>query len=76
VFEPGPSSGRGKTGKQLVNLAVEGVEESLSILPDYIPTVRPSPAQALLTMLTETCCTQRLTCSRTATVVCMVSGVD
>jgi hypothetical protein len=44
--------------------------------PARLHTHRTSPAQALLTMLTETCCTQRLTCSRTATVVCMVSGVD
>ena len=29
--------------KQPVNLAVEGAEESLSILPDYTPTVRPPP---------------------------------
>jgi hypothetical protein len=33
----------GTTGKQPANLAVEGAEESLSILPDYKPTVRPSP---------------------------------
>jgi hypothetical protein len=31
------------TRKQPANLAVEGAEESLSILPDYKPTVRPSP---------------------------------
>jgi hypothetical protein len=35
--------------KQPVNLAVESAEESLTILPDYPPTVRP--AQALLTTL-------------------------
>jgi hypothetical protein len=29
--------------KQPANLAVEGTEESLSILPDYKPTVRPPP---------------------------------
>jgi hypothetical protein len=29
--------------KQPLNLAVEGAEESLSILPDYTPTVRPPP---------------------------------
>jgi hypothetical protein len=31
------------TRKQPANLAVEGAEESLSILPDYTPTVRPPP---------------------------------
>jgi hypothetical protein len=35
--------------------ATEGAEESLTILPDYIHH-RTSPAQALLTILTETCC--------------------
>ena len=29
------------TAKQPANLAVEGAEESLSILPDYTSTVRP-----------------------------------
>jgi hypothetical protein len=29
--------------KQPANLAVEGAEESLFILPDYKPTVRPPP---------------------------------
>jgi hypothetical protein len=33
----------GTTGKQLANLAVEGAGESLSIIPDYTPTVRPPP---------------------------------
>jgi hypothetical protein len=33
----------GTTGKQPANLAVEGAEESLSILPDCTPTVRPPP---------------------------------
>jgi hypothetical protein len=37
-------------GKQPANLAVEAAEESLSILPDYTPTVRPPPT-ALLTIL-------------------------
>jgi hypothetical protein len=40
-----------RTGEQPANLAVEGAEESLTILPDCT-----SPAQALLTILTETCC--------------------
>jgi hypothetical protein len=31
------------TSKQPANLAVEGAEESLSILPDYEPAVRPPP---------------------------------
>jgi hypothetical protein len=31
-------------GKQSANLAVEGTEESLSILPDYTPTLRPRPS--------------------------------
>jgi hypothetical protein len=33
----------GTTRKQPANLAVEGAEESLSILPDYTPTARPPP---------------------------------
>jgi hypothetical protein len=39
-----PISGFGEaatTRKQPANLAVEGAEETLSILPDYTPTVRP-----------------------------------
>ena len=32
--------------KQPANLAVEGAEESLSILPDYTPTVRPPPKRS------------------------------
>ena len=44
VFEPTIRVWRsGTTGKQPANLAVEGAEESLSILPDYTPTVRPPP---------------------------------
>jgi hypothetical protein len=39
-----------------------------------LQTHRASPAQALLTILTETLL-QRLTCSRTATIVCTVSDV-
>ena len=42
VFEPA-SRGSGTTCKQPANLAVEGAEESLTILPDYTPTVRPPP---------------------------------
>jgi hypothetical protein len=51
---------------------VEDADESLSILPDYTPTVRPPPKRfdhLDRDML------QRLTCSRTATVVCVVSSV-
>jgi hypothetical protein len=33
----------GATRKQPANLGVEGSEESLSILSDYTPTVRPPP---------------------------------
>jgi hypothetical protein len=33
----------GSTRKQPANLAVEGAEESLSILSDYTITVRPPP---------------------------------
>jgi hypothetical protein len=33
----------GTTRKQPANLAAEAAEESLSILPDYTPTVRPPP---------------------------------
>ena len=44
VFEPTTRVWRsGTTRKQPANLAVEGAEESLSILPDYSPTVRPPP---------------------------------
>jgi hypothetical protein len=43
--------------------------------PVRLHTHRTSP-ETLLTTLTETCCTQRLTCSRTATVACMVSDVN
>jgi hypothetical protein len=50
VFEPAIRVRRsGTTCTQPLNLAVEGAAESLSILPDYTPTVRP--AQALLTIL-------------------------
>jgi hypothetical protein len=59
VFEPVWRSGT--TCKQPANLAVEAAEESLTIKPDYTPTVRPAPA--LLTILIETML-QRLTCSR------------
>ena len=55
MFEPTIRVWRSGTRcKQPANLAVEGSEESLSILPDYTLAVRP--AQALLTMLTEKCC--------------------
>jgi hypothetical protein len=46
LFEPAINTGSGTTGKQPANLPVEGVEESLSILPDYIPTVRPPPKRS------------------------------
>jgi hypothetical protein len=36
----------GTTGKQPANLAVEGAEESLTILPDCTPTVRPPPKRS------------------------------
>jgi hypothetical protein len=42
--------------------------------PARLHSHRTSPAQALLTILTETCC-NALTCSRTATVVRGVPGV-
>jgi hypothetical protein len=32
--------------RQPANLAVEGAEESLSILSDYTPTVRPPPKRS------------------------------
>jgi hypothetical protein len=41
-----PSRGSGTTGKQPANLAVEGAEESLSILSDYTTTVRPPPKRS------------------------------
>jgi hypothetical protein len=37
----------GTTCKQPANLAVEAAEESLSIHPDYTPTVRPPPKRSL-----------------------------
>jgi hypothetical protein len=44
VFQPTIRVWRsGTTCKQPANLAVEGAEKSLSILPDYTPTVRPPP---------------------------------
>jgi hypothetical protein len=44
VFEPTIRVWRsGSTRKQPANLAVEGAEESLTILPDYTPTIRPPP---------------------------------
>jgi hypothetical protein len=44
VFEPTIRDWRsGTTGKQPTNLGFEAAEESLSILPDYTPTVRPPP---------------------------------
>ena len=47
VFEPTIRVWRsGTTRKQPVNLAVEAAEESLSILPDYTPTVRPPPKRS------------------------------
>jgi hypothetical protein len=47
VFEPTIRVWRGgTTRKQPANLAVEGAEESLSILPDYTPTVRPPPKRS------------------------------
>ena len=39
----GSHQGLERTRKQPANLAVEGAENSLSILPDYTPTVRPPP---------------------------------
>jgi hypothetical protein len=38
-----PSRRSGTTCKQPANLEVEAAEESLSIIPDYTPTVRPPP---------------------------------
>ena len=35
--------GEAATTRKPANLAVEGAEESLSILPDYAATVRPPP---------------------------------
>jgi hypothetical protein len=37
---------QGTTCKQPANLAVESAEESLTILPDYTPTVRPPPKRS------------------------------
>jgi hypothetical protein len=45
VFEPTIRVWRsGTTRKQPANLGFEAAEESLSILPDYKPTVRPRPS--------------------------------
>jgi hypothetical protein len=47
VFEPTIRVWKsGTTGKQPVNLGVEGAEEFLTILPDYKPTVRPPPKRS------------------------------
>jgi hypothetical protein len=47
VFEPTIRVWRsGTTRKQPTNLAVEAAKESLSILPDYTPTVRPPPKRS------------------------------
>jgi hypothetical protein len=55
VFEPTIRVRRsGTTRKQPANLAVEGAEESLSILSDDTPPVRP-PLKRCLTILIETC---------------------
>jgi hypothetical protein len=35
-----------RSGKQPANLAVEAAKESLSILSDYTPTVRPPPKRS------------------------------
>jgi hypothetical protein len=43
VFDHQGLEKRHTTRKQPANLAVERAEESLSILPDYTPTVRPPP---------------------------------
>ena len=47
VFEPTIRVWRsGTTRKQPANLEFEGADESLSILPDYTPTVRPPPKRS------------------------------
>jgi hypothetical protein len=47
VFEPTIRVWRsGTTRKQPADLGFEAAEESLSILPDYIPTVRPPPKRS------------------------------
>jgi hypothetical protein len=43
AFEPAVRRESGTTRKQPANQAVESAEESLTILPDYTPTVRPPP---------------------------------
>jgi hypothetical protein len=52
-----------------------GGSGGVPVQPPRLPTYRTSPAQALLTILTETLLAQRLTCSRTATVVYVMSSV-
>jgi hypothetical protein len=73
VFEPTIRVWRsGTAGKQLANLAVEGAEESCpscpTTNPPYVP--RPSAVDHL-----DRDMLQRLACSRTATVVFVVSSV-
>jgi hypothetical protein len=47
VFEPAIRVWRsGTTGKQPENVAVEGAEESRTILRDYTPTVGPTPKRS------------------------------
>ena len=47
VFERPSGFGEASRRKQPASLAVEGAEESLSILPDYTATVRPPPKRCL-----------------------------
>jgi hypothetical protein len=46
VFEPTIRVWGGGTRKQPANVAVEGAEETISILFDYTPTVRPPPKRS------------------------------
>jgi hypothetical protein len=43
VSDPALKGNASGTTSKPANLAVESAEESMSILPDYTPTVRPPP---------------------------------
>ena len=43
AFELAIRVGKRHVAQAACNLAVDGAEESMSILPDYTPTVRPPP---------------------------------
>jgi hypothetical protein len=68
----GSRAGSGTTGQAPANLGFEATEESLTILPDYTPTVRPPPSAwpSWLDICLIPACP-----ARTATVVRVVSDL-